>query len=93
MVVRHADELLRALAGLELKTVSSDAIRRLGYDPRHRMVGVVFTSSDEVYGYPLLSDEEIAGLLAVLQNHESLGHYVSTVIKKNHDHDHERVQL
>lgn len=69
----------------------SSAIRRLGFHPRHRMVLVVFTDSDTVYGYPNLSDEEVEGLLAVLENHESLGHYVSTVTKPNHDH--ERIQF
>ena len=69
----------------------STAITRLGFNPEHRMVLVEFTSSPTVYGYPHLSDDEVAGLLAVLQDGESLGHYVSTVIKPNHDH--ERVQF
>ena len=84
-------ELVRTLRRLPLQEVSSRAVRRLGFDPDHRMVAVVFTSSAATYGYPNLSDEEIRGLLAVMEHHESLGHYVSTVIKKNHDH--ERVQL
>lgn len=84
-------ELIRTLRRIRLQDVSSRAVRRLGFDPDHRMVAVVFTSSTETYGYPSLSDDEIRGLLAVMQHHESLGHYVSTVIKKNHDH--ERVQL
>ena len=84
-------ELVRTLRRVPLQDVSSRAVRRLGFDPDHRMVVVVFTSNPETYGYPNLSDEEIRGLIDVMQHHESLGHFVSTVIKKNHDH--ERVQL
>ena len=55
------------------------------------MVLVEFRSSPTVYGYPHQTDDEVAGLLAVLKDGESLGHYVNTVIKPNHDH--ERVQF
>ena len=84
--------LTQALRRLPLRSVRSTAIRRIGYDPELRMVGVMFIGSgDTVYGYPNLSDEEIRGLLDVFENEESLGHYVSTVIKLNHDA--ERVQI
>jgi hypothetical protein len=74
-----------------LKPVASAAVKRLGYQPDQRMVLVVFADSDTVYGYPNLTDEEITGLIQVLQADESLGHYVSTVIKPRHDH--ERIQF
>jgi hypothetical protein len=69
----------------------SDAIDKLGFDLASRTVVVVFKGGDTVYGYPNLSDDEVEGLLAVLENGQSLGHFVATVIKPNHDH--ERVQL
>lgn len=74
-----------------LQPVDSSAVRQIGFDPEHRMVVVVFADRDTVYGYPNLSDAEVAGLASVLEHHESLGHYISTVIKPNHDH--ERVQF
>lgn len=83
--------LVDALRRIRLQPVASAAVRQLGYDPQHRMVAVVFEGSTSTYGYPNLTDEEIRGLLEVMEHHASLGHYVSTVIKKNHDH--ERVQL
>ena len=84
--------MTKALRRIRLRGVSSRAIRKVGFDPKSRMVAVMFTGGDEtVYGYPNLSDEEIRGLLEVLEHGESLGHYVSTVIKPNHDA--ERVQI
>ena len=86
------EALTKALGRVPLRGVVSAAIRKIGYDPELRMVAVVFTGTrDTVYGYPNLTDEEIEGLLAVFENEESLGHYVSTVIKPNHDA--ERVQI
>lgn len=67
--------------------VDSDAVARIGFDPDARLLVVEFTSSPQAYGYPNLSDEEIAGLVAVLENGESLGHFIATVIKPNHDHE------
>lgn len=69
----------------------SSAVRKLGFAEHERMVLVVFADSDTVYGYPHLGDDEIAGLREVLLDHQSLGHYVSTVIKPRHDH--ERIQF
>lgn len=69
----------------------SSAVRKLGFAEQERMVLVVFADSDTVYGYPFLSDIEVAGLRKVLLDHASLGHYVSTVIKPRHDH--ERIQF
>jgi hypothetical protein len=75
------------LTGIE----GSSAITKLGFNETHRMALVVFAERDTVYGYPHLTDDEVAGLLAVLEDGDSLGHYVSAVIKPNHDH--ERVQF
>jgi hypothetical protein len=55
------------------------------------MLGVVFTTSETAYGYPNLTDEEIRELLAVRGDQGSLGTFINTVIKPNHDH--ERVVL
>lgn len=74
-----------------LYPVASEAVARIGFDPDARLLVVEFTSSPQAYGYPNLSDEEIAGLVAVLENGESLGHFIATVVKPNHDH--ERVQF
>jgi hypothetical protein len=83
---------MRPLKDTRLATINdSEAIDKLGYDPGSRTVVVVFKGSDTAYGYPNLSDDEVQGLVAVLENAQSLGHYVATVIKPNHDH--ERVQL
>ncbi len=88
----NSHDLTHALRRIPLRSVKSRAIRRFGYDPELRMAAVMFAGGgDKVYGYPGLSDEEIEGLLEVLEQEESLGHYVSTVIKPNHDH--ERVQI
>lgn len=85
-------QLIEVARRTTLKDVKgSSAIRRLGFAERARMVLVVFADSDTVYGYPHLSDEEIAGLIDVLHADESLGHYISTVIKPRHDH--ERIQF
>jgi KTSC domain len=65
----------------------SKGVRFIGYDPSTRMVAVVFPDRDTVYGYPNLSDDEIRRFIEVRERHESLGHFVSTVIKKNHDHE------
>jgi hypothetical protein len=86
-----ADDVMRALSLIPLHRVNSSAIQAMGFDQARRMVVVVFAGGPTRYGYPNLSDEEIKGLLAVMVNHESLGHYVATVIKPNHDH--ERLQL
>lgn len=69
----------------------SEAVRELGYADRERMVLVVFTDSATVYGYPDLTDLEVAGLRKVLLDHKSLGRFVSTVIKPRHDR--ERIQF
>ena len=74
-----------------MRTVDSSAVRRMGYDPDTRMVGVVFAGGGMRYGYPGLADDEIVRLLEVMDHGESLGHFVSTVIKPNHDAD--RVQV
>jgi hypothetical protein len=84
-------ELREALRRVPMQRVRSSAIEKFGYEPRLRMAAVQFAGGGTVYGYPDLSDDEVRGLLEVLEHHESLGHYVATVIKPNHDH--ERVQL
>ena len=86
-------ELSHRLRHIRLQRVSSTGIRKLGYDPESRMAAVVFADGDVVYGYPNLTDIEIAGLLAVMEHHESLGHYISTVIKPHHDFEHVRWEL
>ena len=84
--------LTQALRRIPLRSVDSRAIRKFGYDPELRMAAVMFIGSgDTVYGYPDLSDEEIRGLLAVFENEDSLGHYVSTVIKPRHDAEHVQI--
>lgn len=79
------------MARLKLVSVESAAVSRLGFDPASRMIAVQFTGGDAVYGYPNLTDEEVRQLIAVMENHASLGHYIATVIKPNHDH--ERIRL
>ena len=86
-------ELAHRLRHIRLQRVSSTGVRKLGYDPETRMAAVVFPDKDVVYGYPNLTDIEIAGLLAVMEHHESLGHYISTVIKPHHDFEHVRWDL
>ena len=86
-------ELVHRLRHIRLQRVSSTGVRKLGYDPETRMAAVVFPDKDVVYGYPNLTDIEIAGLLAVMEHHESLGHYISTVIKPHHDFEHVRWEL
>jgi hypothetical protein len=71
--------------------VDSTAVSRMGFDPQQRVLVVQFTGNETVYGYPNLAEEEVSGLLAVLENHDSLGSYINSVIKPNHDH--ERVQF
>jgi hypothetical protein len=83
--------LLQQLRGTPLRPVQSQAVSKIGFDPKARMLVVQYTSGTTIYGYPHLSDEEVAGLLAVLESDDSIGHYISTVIKPNHDH--ERIQL
>ena len=83
--------LLQQLQRTPLRPVDSQAVSKMGFDPKARMLVVQFTSGTTIYGYPNLSDEEVAGLLAVLESDDSIGHYISTVIKPNHDH--ERIQL
>jgi hypothetical protein len=84
--------LVSTLARIPLSPVASRGVRMLGYDPTARMVAVVFQGTgDVVYGYPHLTDDEIRGLLEVMENHESLGHYVSKVIKPNHDDERVRI--
>ncbi|WP_298929882.1 hypothetical protein [uncultured Ramlibacter sp.] len=84
--------LLQRLRCMHLHPVRSSGVRRLGYDPASRMAAVLYPATDVVYGYPNLSDEELQGLLEVLQHLDdhSLGHYVSTVIKARHEHEHLR---
>ena len=72
---------------MRLQVVKSSAVRRLGSDPETRMAAVQFTGGDTVYGYPNMSDVEIAGLLRVMQDHGSIGEFVSTVVKPRHDHE------
>jgi hypothetical protein len=85
-------DLLAALRDTPLKYISgSSAVQRFGFAPEVRMAIVVFKGGPTRYGYPHLDDDEVRGLLEVLEHDESLGHYIATVIKPNHDH--ERVQL
>lgn len=91
-MTRAEPSLVAVARRTQLTTITgSDAISAMGYDVKHRMVVVQFKGGPIRYGYPHLTDQEISGLLAVLQDHKSLGHYIATVIKPNHDH--ERVQL
>jgi hypothetical protein len=82
--------LVRRLKQIALRLVKSSAVRQLGYDPQTRMVAVQFESSDSIYGYPNVSDEELAGLLNVLRNQGSIGEYITTVLKAHHEHEHVR---
>jgi len=84
-------ERLNPIRRTRMVKVDSTAVSSMGFDPDQRVLVVQFTGSETVYGYPNLSDEEVSGLLAVLENHESLGNFINTVIKPNHDH--ERVQF
>jgi hypothetical protein len=92
-VLERLQVRVKVLQSLRLKLVpvTSDAVSKIGFDPASRMIAVQFTGSDTVYGYPNLTDEEVRDLIAVLEKHASLGNYIATVIKPNHDH--ERVQL
>jgi hypothetical protein len=88
MRISDRSRLLQRLSRMQLQREdSSDAVRRIGFDPEARMAAVVFTGSETVYGYPNLSDEEIQQFIEVREQHGSLGHFVSTVIKANHDHE------
>ena len=89
--LRRDVERLNPIRRARMVKVESTAVSRMGFDPKQRVLAVQFTGSDAVYGYPNLTDEEVAGLLGVLENHESLGNYINTVIKPNHDH--ERIQF
>jgi hypothetical protein len=80
-------DLVAALRATPLQRVQSRGVRKIGYDPTHRMAAVVYPDRDTVYGYPHLSDDEIRGLIAVMEHHASLGAYVSTVLKPHHDHE------
>jgi hypothetical protein len=86
-VAMPEDEVLAALRTVRLRHVRSRGVRMIGYDPVHRMAAVVYPDRETVYGYPGLSDEEIRGLVDVMEHDESLGAYISTIIKKNHDHE------
>ena len=68
----------------------SSAVQGLGFDLQARMAVVQFVGNDLLYGYPHLSDDEVQGLLRVMEDHGSIGEYVSKVIKANHDHEHVR---
>lgn len=80
-------QLVEALGRTGLQPVQSRGVRFIGYDPSTRMAAVVYPDRDTVYGYPNLTDDEIHRFIEVWQSHDSLGHFVSTVIKKNHDHE------
>jgi hypothetical protein len=81
------DELLEAVRSVPLRHVRSRGVRMIGFDPGRRMAVVVYPDRETRYGYPHLSEEEIRGLIDVLEHDESLGAYISTIIKKNHDHE------
>jgi hypothetical protein len=83
-------QLVHRLKRLPMQAVASTGVRELGYDPQARMAAVVFAGSELRYGYPNLSNEEVAGLLRVMESQASIGHYISTVIKANHDFEHVR---
>ena len=85
---RQRRDLVEVLGQIPLDPVpNSDAVQFLGYDPPTRMVAVVFRERHTVYGYPNLSDDEIRRFIEVRERHESLGNFITTVIKKNHDHE------
>ena len=86
-------ELLRRLRQVRLQHVESSGVRKLGYDPAVRMAAVVFPGEEAIYGYPNLTEPEVAGLLDVIDKKKSLGNYVSTVIKKHHDFEHVKLPL
>ncbi|MBA2672680.1 hypothetical protein [Ramlibacter sp.] len=84
-------QLVERLRHTPLRRVrGSSAVQRLGFDTEARMAVVQFRGNELLYGYPQLSDDEIQGLLRVMQDHGSIGEYVSKVIKANHDHEHVR---
>jgi hypothetical protein len=83
-------ELVQRLRRLKLVDVRSSAVRKLGFDPATRMAAVQYKGNDVVYGYPNLTPDEVAGWLEVMEDHRSIGEYVSTVIKAKHDHEHVR---
>jgi hypothetical protein len=83
-------QLVHRLRRMPLQAVISTGVRKLGYDEEARMAAVVYPGSEVRYGYPNLSDAEVAGLLRVMESQASLGHYISTVIKANHDAEHVR---
>ena len=85
-----APGLVHRLRQLKLVEVRSSAVRKLGFDPAARMAAVQYKGNDVVYGYPNLTPDEVAGWLEVMEDHRSIGEYVSKVIKANHDHEHVR---
>lgn len=60
--------LVRLLRQTPLQPVASSAVRKLGYAPQARMAAVQFVGGTAVYGYPNLSEEEIRGLLRVMED-------------------------
>ena len=86
-------DLLQRLAMLRRLPMRSSAVATLGFDPELRLLAVQFVGKPAVFGYPGLSDEEVRGLRNALLNQESLGHYVSTVIKPRHNAEHVRLDL
>lgn len=85
---RH--ELVERLNRVKLAPVQSSAVQALGYDPPTRMAAVQYRGNDVRYGYPNLTPDEVAGWVEVMQDHRSIGEYISKVIKANHDHEHVR---
>jgi len=86
----HREALVSTLRRTRLVPVTSRAVRKLGYAPKYRMAAVQYNTSDTVYGYPGLDDNEIAGLVKAMQPGASVGEYVTKVIKAHHDHEHVR---
>ena len=83
-------ELVQRLRQLKLVDVRSSAVQKLGFDPATRMAAVQYKGNEVRYGYPNLTPGEVAGWIKVMEDHGSIGEYVSTVIKANHDHEHVR---
>ena len=88
---RTDSQLLDHLAKMQLVDVRSRAVRKLGYDPTTRMAAVQFQGSEALYGYPNLTPDEVAGWLEVMEDHRSIGEFVTTVIKARHDFEHVRL--
>jgi hypothetical protein len=83
-------QLAERLRHVQLVPVRSSAVQKLGYDPPTRMAAVQYQGNDVLYGYPNLTPDEVAGWLEVMQDHRSIGEYVSKVIKARHDFEHVR---